>query len=308
MMNVKERFVTAVDGSEIYLRTWLPENEPHAVVQIAHGMAEHTGMYTECVEVLLHAGFAVYAHDHRGHGKTVKHGEDYGHYEPNIGWDQVVHDVILISELIRKEHTCQLFLLGHSMGSFLARRVVQLRGELYDGLLISGTGGNPGLVGKIGYFVATMEMKMRGAKTKSPLLNFLSFGNFNSHFKPKRTEFDWLSSDNEQVDHYINDPLCGFICTTSFYRELFRGVLTVNKMKEYKKTRKDLPIHIFSGERDPVGNMGKGVQEVYEKYKTCGVKDISIRLYKDGRHEMLHEINRQEVFKDLICWLNGHVK
>lgn len=308
MMNVKERFITAVDGSEIYLRTWLPENEPRAVVQIAHGMAEHTGMYTEFVEALLHAGFAVYAHDHRGHGKTVKHEEDYGHYEPNIGWDKVVHDVILISELIRKEHTCQLFLLGHSMGSFLARRAVQLHGELYDGLLISGTGGNPSLLGKIGYFVATMEMKMRGEKTKSPLLNFLSFGNFNSHFKPKRTEFDWLSSDDEQVDRYIDDSLCGFICTTSFYRELFRGVLTVNKMEEYEKTRKDLPIYIFSGDRDPVGNMGKGVQEVYEKYKTCGVKDISIRLYKDGRHEMFHEVNRQEVFQDLICWLNRRMK
>ena len=110
-------------------------------------------------------------------------------------------------------------------------------------------------------------MKLRGAKTKSPMLNFLSFGNFNSNFKPNRTNFDWLSSDNNQVDKYIADPLCGFICTTSFYRELFSGVLEVNKLEEYKKTPSNLPIHIFSGDRDPVGDMGKGVKEVYENYK-----------------------------------------
>jgi len=190
---------------------------------------------------------------------------------------------------------------------FLSRRAVQLKGELYDGFLISGTGGNPGILGSIGHKVATIEMKLRGAKTKSPMLNFLSFGNFNSHFKPNRTKFDWLSSDNNQVDKYIADPLCGFICTTSFYRELFSGVLEVNKLDEFKKTPKNLPIHIFSGDRDPVGDMGKGVKEVYENYKKCDVRDVTLRLYENGRHEMFHEVNRDEVFQDLISWLDGHI-
>lgn len=306
-MNIQESFVMTLDGFEIYLSKWLPESAPRGIVQIAHGMAEHAGVYIECIEALLDAGYGVYAHDHRGHGKTVKQEADYGHFEPNVGWNQAVADIIFVSELIRKEHTCPLFLLGHSMGSFLSRRAVQLRGELYDGFLISGTGGNPGLLGIIGHKIATIEMKLRGAKTKSPMLNFLSFGNFNSHFKPKRTDFDWLSSDPSQVDRYIADPLCGFICTTSFYRELINGVLTVNKLKEYKKTPKDLPIHIFSGHRDPIGNMGKGVQEVYEMYKKCGLKDVTIRLYENGRHEMFHEVNRQEVFQDIISWLNKRI-
>ncbi|SFI07282.1 MULTISPECIES: alpha/beta fold hydrolase [unclassified Bacillus (in: firmicutes)] len=306
-MNRQERFVMTSDGSEIYLRQWSPENEPRGIVQIAHGMAEHAGAYTECIEALLKAGYGVYAHDHRGHGKTVQQEEDYGHFEPNIGWNQAVSDVIFVSELICKEHTHPLFLLGHSMGSFLSRRAVQLRGELYNGLLISGTGGNPGLLGVIGHKVATIEMKLRGEKMKSPMLNFLSFGNFNSHFKPNRTKFDWLSSDTKQVDRYIEDSLCGFICTTSFYRELFNGVLMVNKLEAYKKTPKELPIHIFSGDRDPVGNMGKGVQEVYEMYKKCGVKDVTIRLYENGRHEMFHEVNRQEVFQDVISWLDERI-
>ncbi|MGG1849891.1 alpha/beta hydrolase [Bacillus wiedmannii] len=306
-MNVQESFVTALDGSEIYLRKWLPEGEPKGIIQIAHGMTEHAGVYTDFIVALLEAGYGVYAHDHKGHGKTVKREEDYGHFEPNIGWSEAVSDVIFVSETIRKEQTCPLFLLGHSMGSFLSRRAVQLKGELYDGFLISGTGGNPGLLGSIGHKVATIEMKLRGEKTKSPMLNFLSFGNFNSHFKPNRTKFDWLSSDNNQVDKYIADPLCGFICTTSFYRELFSGVLEVNKLEGYKKTPKTLPIHIFSGDRDPVGDMGKGVKEVYENYKKCGVKDVTLRLYENGRHEMFHEVNRDEVFQDLISWLDGHI-
>ncbi|MFK4306965.1 alpha-beta hydrolase superfamily lysophospholipase [Bacillus sp. RC240] len=306
-MNVQESFVTALDGSEIYLRKWLPEGDPRGIIQIAHGMTEHAGVYTDFIAALLEAGYGVYAHDHKGHGKTVKREEDYGHFEPNVGWNEAVSDVIFVSETIRKEQTCPLFLLGHSMGSFLSRRAVQLKGELYDGFLISGTGGNPGLLGSIGHKVATIEMKLRGAKTKSPMLNFLSFGNFNSHFKPNRTKFDWLSSDNNQVDKYIADPLCGFICTTSFYRELFSGVLEVNKLEEFKKTPKNLPIHIFSGDRDPVGDMGKGVKEVYENYKKCDVKDVTLRLYENGRHEMFHEVNRDEVFQDLISWLDKHI-
>ena len=305
-MNVQESFVTALDESEIYLRKWLPECEPKGIIQIAHGMTEHAGVYTDFIDALLQAGYGVYAHDHKGHGKTVKSEEDYGHFEPDIGWSQVVSDVIFVSEMIKEEQSCPLFLLGHSMGSFLSRRAVQLRGELYDGFLISGTGGNPGFLGVVGHKVATIEMKLRGAKAKSPMLNFLSFGNFNSNFKPNRTSFDWLSSDTNQVDKYIADPLCGFICTTSFYRELFSGVLEVNKLEEYKKTPKNLPIHIFSGDRDPVGDMGKGVKEVYENYKKCGVKDVTLRLYENGRHEMFHEVNRDEVFKDLISWLDTH--
>ena len=306
-MNVQESFVTALDGSEIYLRKWLPERDPRGIIQIAHGMTEHAGVYTDFIAALLKAGYGVYAHDHKGHGKTVKREEDYGHFKPNVGWNEAVSDVIFVSETIRKEQTCPLFLLGHSMGSFLSRRAVQLKGELYDGFLISGTGGNPGILGSIGHKVATIEMKLRGEKTKSPMLNFLSFGNFNSHFKPNRTKFDWLSSDNSQVDKYIADPLCGFICTTSFYRELFSGVLEVNKLEEFKKTPKNLPIHIFSGDRDPVGDMGKGVKEVYENYKKCDVKDVTLRLYENGRHEMFHEVNRDEVFQDLILWLDKHI-
>ncbi|MDQ0416826.1 alpha-beta hydrolase superfamily lysophospholipase [Croceifilum oryzae] len=302
-MNIKEGYIHMTDGTEVYLYTWLPTETPRGIVQIAHGMTEHIGVYNECIEALLTAGFGVYAHDHRGHGKTAKQEDDYGHFEPDIGWDQTVMDIIFISNLIRDKHSCPLFLLGHSMGSFLARRAVQLQHHICDGLLLSGTGGNPGLLGKIGHLLATLEMKVRGVKTKSNMLKLLSFGTFNSQFKPKRTDFDWLSSDASQVDRYIADPACGFTCTTSFYRELCKGVLVVNQLEEYKKTPKNLPIYLFSGELDPVGDKGRGVQEVYDTYRKCGVMDVTMKLYKNKRHEMLHEENREEVFQDLIDWI-----
>ena len=163
-MNVQESFVTALDGSEIYLRKWLPEGDPRGIIQIAHGMTEHAGVYTEFVDALLEAGYGVYAHDHKGHGKTVKE-EDYGHFEPNIGWNQVVSDVIFVSEKIKESSQVLCFYLD-IVWVLLSRRAVQLRGELYDGFLISGTGGNPGLLGAIGHKVATIEMKLRGAKRK----------------------------------------------------------------------------------------------------------------------------------------------
>ena len=166
-MNVQESFVTALDESEIYLRKWLPECEPKGIIQIAHGMTEHAGVYTDFIDALLEAGYGVYAHDHKGHGKTVKREEDYGHFEPNVGWSKAVSDIIFVSETVRKEQTCPLFYLAIAW-VLLSRRAVQLRGELYDGFLISGTGGNPGFLGVIGHKVATIEMKLRGAKRKVP--------------------------------------------------------------------------------------------------------------------------------------------
>jgi alpha-beta hydrolase superfamily lysophospholipase len=300
-----EGFIPSHDNTPLYVRKRIPANV-RAVVQIAHGMTEHGGVYDELIDALLIEGFAVFIHDHRGHGTTASQ-EELGHLEPNLGWRSAVQDIIFLSEHIRAEMNAPLFLLGHSMGSFLSRRVAQLRGNLYDGLLLSGTGPSPGILGKLGEIVAAVEMKIRGKKTKSPLLYSLSFGSFNAHFKPTKTESDWLSSDAEQVQRYIDDPLCGFTCTTSFYKELFRGVAQATSKSETVHTPTTLPIYLFSGNHDPVGKMGKGVQKSYELYRECGVQDVTIKLYNNGRHEMFHEVNRQEVFKDVIEWLNNYV-
>ncbi|GGE77697.1 alpha/beta hydrolase [Priestia taiwanensis] len=301
-----EGTIPSHDGTLLYVRKRIPSNV-RAVIQMAHGMTEHGGVYDEFIDALVAAGFAVYIHDHRGHGKTALE-EDLGHLEPKLGWNHAVQDIIFLSEHIREEVDAPLFLLGHSMGSFLSRRVVQLRDDLYDGLLLSGTGASPGLLGKLGEIVAKFEMTVRGKRTKSPLLNHLSFGSFNAHFKPAATESDWLSSDPQQVQRYMNDPLCGFICTTSFYKELFSGVAQATSKAGMMQTPTTLPIYLFSGDRDPVGDMGKGVQQSYNLYRKCGVQDVTIKLYKDGRHEMFHEVNRQDVFQDVIHWLHAHIR
>jgi alpha-beta hydrolase superfamily lysophospholipase len=305
-MQIWEGTIQSHDNTSLYVRKRIPTNV-RAVVQIAHGMTEHGGVYDEFIDALIAKGFAVYIHDHRGHGKTASE-EELGHFEPQLGWKHAVQDIIFLSKYIRAEIDAPLFLLGHSMGSFLSRRVVQLRGDLYDGLILSGTGASPGLLGKLGEMVAKIEMTVRGKKAKSPLLNFLSFGAFNAHFKPTKTESDWLSSDSEQVQRYIDDPFCGFVCTTSFYKELFGGVAQATSKSECSHTPTTLPIYLFSGDRDPVGKMGKDVQKSYALYRECGVQDVTIKLYKDGRHEMFHEVNRQEVFQDVIHWLDEHIK
>lgn len=276
------------------------------VVQIAHGMVEHMMRYNEFAQFLTDNGYAVYGNDHRGHGKTMKSEEEYGFFAKENGFEKAVDDVRQLTEIIHEDHRdLPIFLFGHSMGSFLVRRYIQQGGSKLSGVILSGTAGDPGVLGKIGIFLARREMKRKGKRTPSPFLNKLVFGPYNKMFQPERTPFDWLTSNSEVVDEYINDPLCGGVCTTSFYYDLFTGLLHIHDDKNIERTPKDLPIFIFSGDKDPVGGKnGKGVLQVYEKYKALGLKDITCKLYKDGRHEMLNERNKEEVYGDILQWLN----
>jgi len=193
------------------------------------------------------------------------------------------------------------------MGSFLSRHYSMHYADDLSGLVLSGTGGDPGALGKIGLFIAKMDAKIHGKKAKSNILNKLSFGAFNDAFKPNRTDYDWLSRDNTEVDKYINDPWCGAVCTAGFFCDLLGGVVYINKKENIAKIPKNLPIYIFSGAKDPVGGNTKGVSQVYNTLKDAGIGDLTLKFYEDGRHEMLNEINREEVFKDVIAWLNKYV-
>jgi alpha-beta hydrolase superfamily lysophospholipase len=175
------------------------------------------------------------------------------------------------------------------------------------GLVLSGTGGDPGALGKIGLFIATIEAKLKGKKAKSEIMTKLSFGAFNGAFKPNRTDYDWLSRDNAEVDKYVNDPWCGVVFTAGFFCDLLGGIGYINKKENIANIPKSLPIYLFSGAKDPVGANTKGVTQVYNALKGAGVGDLNIKFYEDGRHEMLNEINRDEVFKDVIAWINKHV-
>lgn len=298
------------EGTEIFVYKWLPEakNKIIGVVQIAHGMAENAMRYETLAKKLTDDGFAVYANDHRGHGKTAESFEKQGILADSEGFKWMVEDVHKLTRIIKEKHAdIPVFLLGHSMGSFIAQKYIMLYGNELNGVVLSGTNGKQGLMLTLGSFVALAECQLKGRDTKSLRLTRMSFGKYNDNFKPLRTKFDWLSRDNSEVDKYITDPYCGEVFTSGFYYDFLEGLKEIEKQKNMAKVPKYLPIYMFSGAKDPVGKEGNGVRNLYDSYKSLGVKDVQIKLYDGGRHEMLNEINKEEVMEDLLKWINAHV-
>ncbi|KUG22554.1 lysophospholipase [hydrocarbon metagenome] len=298
------------DGTNIFTYKWMPDDASsvRGIVQIAHGMAEHAARYERFAGALTQGGYAVYANDHRGHGKTAGSQEDIGFFADENGWGKVIEDMHTLTGIIQKECPGKpVVLFGHSMGSFLSRHYSMHYADDLSGLVLSGTGGDPGVIGKIGLFIAKMDAKLKGKKAKSEIMNKLSFGNFNSAFKPNRTDYDWLSRDSAEVDKYIKDPWCGAVFTAGFFCDMLEGIGYINKKENIAKISKKLPIYIFSGAKDPVGANTKGVSQVYNAFKKVNIEDVEVKFYKDGRHEMLNEINSDEVFKDVIAWLDKHI-
>lgn len=294
------------EGLEIVWYKWEPRGkEAKGVIQIAHGMTETALRYDYFAERLSDEGFVVYANDHRGHGYTAKCIEELGYVADSEGFNLKVRNMKQLTDMIKKENDdLPIILFGHSMGSFLSQKYVQLYGGEINGLILSGSNGKPYAYTKLGIVVSKIEMMLRGRKAKSKLMDKLSFGNFNSTFKPNRTQYDWLCSVEEEVDKYISDDRCGFICTTSFYYDLLKGIHDIHKKGNNEKVPEYLPIYIFSGDKDPVGYFGKGVMNLYNGYKGSGVKSVKCKLYKEGRHEMLNEHNKDEVIEDILNWIN----
>jgi alpha-beta hydrolase superfamily lysophospholipase len=296
----------APDGLEIYVYKWLPEGQIKAAVNIAHGMAETAARYARFAGLLTENGYAVYAEDHRGHGRTIKdasHAGEAGADALNL----MLGDLHQLSGIIKREiPLAPVFLLGHSMGSFLAQGYLAHWGSELKGAILSGAAGPADLLTAIGQAIAYLEMLRVGKTGRSSLINFLSFGSFNKQFKPERTAFDWLSRDNAEVDKYIADPFCGGVFPASFFYELLKFWRHIHRAEELSKIPRDLPLYIFSGEKDPVGGNSRGVRQLINRYKQLGIKDLSFKFYEGGRHEMLNEINREEVMMDIIKWLAAH--
>ncbi len=297
-----------VDGTEIHARSWVSVQNPKAIVQIAHGMAEHMGRYDAFAQFLNDQQIIVYGNDHRGHGKTGEAANSIGYFADKDGFETVMEDLYQLTTIIQEKHpNIPIILFGHSMGSFLSRRYVQKYGDVLTGLILSGTGGDPGFIGKVGKYLAKREIKKVGAQTASEKLNKLTFGNYNKKFNPAQTDFDWLTRDRKEIDNYINDPFCGFVCSTGFFYDLLDGLEVIHRMENRKRTPKDLPIFLIAGDKDPVGNYGKGVKEVYKGFQRIGITDITYKLYPGARHEILNELNREEVMKDIFEWILIHI-
>lgn len=300
-------YLRTADDVDLCVYHWKPEVENcRAIVQISHGMAEHAGRYEEFALRLVDKGFGVYANDHRGHGRTAGTIDEIGYFADDLGWEKVVADMQQVTEYIKsKWGDIPIFLFGHSMGSILARNYIMLYGNNIEGVILSGINSNPGILGDIGRVLARIECLVKGKRSKSPQLNQLTFGSYNKKFQPAKTDFDWLSRDEGEVEKYVNDPFCGGIFSCGFFYDLLTGIKLTNKKDNIRKIPKNLPILLISGEKDPVGNESKGVLELYNSYKSSGIKNVKYILYKDARHELLKEINRTQVFNDINKWINS---
>ena len=308
-MKTNHIFYAVRNDANQYLYQWLTEEKPLAVVQVIHGMAEHAARYERLAQYLTDRGIAVYADDHQGHGLTVTDGKSWGVLAEKDGFAEMVESEKIITDKIRKDHPdTPVFLFGHSMGSFIARHYITKYGNAVDGVIISGTGNPSNIELSGGYFLAALQCLIFGKKASANLLNELSFGGYNKKFAPTRTSFDWLSRDEAEVDKYVADPMCGNVFPTGFYLEFFRALLFLKRNKAVYLIPKDLPVFFLSGEKDPVGNAGKGVRNVYEKYRRHGVQNLEMHLFPGGRHEMLNEINRLEVMAVLYEWVRKNIE
>jgi alpha-beta hydrolase superfamily lysophospholipase len=297
-------------GLDIFVYKWAPDTGTvKGSIQIAHGMAEHASRYERFATALTNAGYVVYANDHRGHGKTAGTLEKAGIYGDKDGFQLVVGNMHQLTGIIKKENPgSPIFLFGHSMGSFLTQGYLSVYGSELTGCILSGSAGNGGALVSVGHFIATIISMIGGRNQKSKFLDMMSFGAFNNAFKPNRTAFDWLSRDNAEVDKYINDPWCGFICTAGFFADLTAGLLWIHKSQTIKQIPVNLPIYFVSGSKDPVSAETKTIQELIKEYKNAGIKDVTFKFYENARHEILNETNKEEVTTDILNWISSHNK
>jgi alpha-beta hydrolase superfamily lysophospholipase len=292
----------ADDGETLLARRWLPEGPPRAIVQVAHGLAEHSARYARLANALNAAGYAVYANDHRGHGPKAA-AADLGHFADTGGWDKVVGDLWTFNRLIAAEQPgTPIIFLGHSLGSFLGRGFIAEHSDALAGVALSGSNGKPAAIATLGRIIAREERLRLGKRGKSDPILQMWFGEFNKPFKPARTASDWLSRDEKEVDAFVADPLCGFPFTTQLAIDVLDALPHVTSRKSLAAIRKDLPLYVFSGERDPVG---ANIQGLIQDLKAAGFTKLTTRIYPGARHETLNETNRDEVTRDLIAWLDG---
>ena len=295
-------WLDASDHTRLYVNAWMPPGDPKAVVMASHGMAEHSGRYARLGAALTEAGFALYAHDQRGHGRTAANGV-LGHYANRDGWNKVVGDLASLSASISQRHPgVPVFLLGHSMGSYIAQAYLLHHSASVQGAVLSGSNFQPVSLYRSAAVIARLERWRQGATGRSAIIEFLSFGSFNKAFKPVRTPFDWLSRDQQEVDKYVSDPLCGFRCTNQFWLDMLGGLQQISKKSSLAQIDKSLPMLIIGGECDPVSE-GRRLKDLAGALTGTDHALVTLKLYPQARHEILNETNREAVTRDLLAWL-----
>lgn len=301
-------FQSSTGRTSIHALKCVPDSKPRAVVQIAHGIAEHIDRYRPFMEFLADNGFVVAGNDHLGHGKSIRVPEEQGFFAEKDGWWRVVDDMDKLHDIMSNEYPeLPYVLFGHSMGSFLTRTYLIKHPDKYDGVILSGTGHQSPALVLGGNAAASVMAKLNGAMGDGAKLDSLAFGTYLNKIENPRTKFDWLSRDTEQVDKYIADPLCGFVGKIGLYHDMMQGIKFITDKKNIAQMNKEKPVYFMSGDGDPVGDYGKGVERAYKAFCDAGLHEVFMRLYPGGRHEMLNETNKEQVYQDILSWLNEKI-
>jgi len=309
MVTCREFFDLSSDGrTNIHTVVWQGEEKPRAVGQIVHGICEYVERYDRFAQWLAERGFVVVGNDHLGHGESWQEPERMGLFSETEGWNKVVQDVERLQRRTAADYPgLPYFLLGHSMGSFVARTfLIQYPGRV-TGALISGTAQQADGLLKVGYALCSLLIGLKGIDYRSSFMKTMLFGPYNKAFRPNRTDCDWVCSDNEVVDRYCQDPGCQFLPAVSMYRDMLGGLLFIGNPENVALMDKDTPAFFFAGALDPVGEQGKGVERAYQGFVKAGCTDVQCKLYPNGRHEVLNEVFKEQVWQDVLDWMEGRM-
>lgn len=315
-MQLKSFFKKMTDGNDVWINRWIPDSdvEIKGVIQLNHGLAEHSMRYDRLGSILAENGYVLNAHDVRGHGNTGDNSEKQkkcrmGRLAEKHGFDRCVEDLAELIDDLKKEYPGKkVVLLGHSFGSFISQGFIEKYGDRINGVILSGTAGPQKALVCFGNIFAHILCCFCSPNSILNILSKLSFGSYNKRVKNPTSEYAWLSKNETNIAMYESDDWCGIPLTTSFFVDMTDGLKKIHKNSNMKKIPKTLPLLCLYGEDDPVGGYGKTINKLMEIYKKNGMEDIQLKSYKEDRHEILNEDNKEEVEKDILTWLESKMK
>lgn len=305
MITKRRYYIPSSTGEDmVHVVEWEPDGEVKGILQIAHGVREHMGRYERFALYMAEKGFLVIGNDHLGHGETAAPYNKFGYFAPKDGSGYAVRDMRRVFLRAKKKYPdVPYILLAHSMGSFFARRYAANYGKELDGLILLGTGGKPRWMLRFGCFLLNVIESVKDEYSRSWIMEQVCFALYNCRISHRRTPVDWLSRSPKEVDRFQNDPLCQFTLTLNGYRSLFESIHYGQKWKNIRRIPKRLPILIMSGAEDPVGDYGRTVRTVAKWYKLAGIRDVTCRIYRDARHELLNEIEYEKAQQAIWKWI-----
>lgn len=301
-------FPSSDQVTSIHAIEWIPEKEVKAILQISHGMVEYIDRYDRFARYLNDHGIYVVGNDHLGHGESVVSEDRLGYFKQPNGNQCVIKDLNRLRKITEKKYPgIPYFMLGHSMGSFMIRQYMMIFGKGLAGIIVMGTGKQPGIVLAFGKMLCKMIAAIKGWDYRSKFVDNLVSSSNNKRFEPKRTTKDWLTKDQEIVDAYLSSPWCTYCFTVNGYHEMFSSIQYIQKASNIAQIPKNLPIFLVSGSDDPIGNYGKGVKKVFQTLEKSQISDLNMKLYEGDRHEILNETDYEFVYEDIRKWMEERI-